>query len=145
MSFSSYSDFGRWSGIPADAYADRQENVQPFLDSAYDEMLGYFRSANPPITLPIPKASVTLMLKKVECWIAAWSMVCDIGFDPTSKSDEIYRTQYEDAVAWLTKVAAGKITPVAPPPTDPNSPSDLDDSSAAIVSDTPRNWGALVS
>lgn len=147
MPFSSLSEFIKYGKIPEAAMDGREEKALSFLDSAYEEMAGYFRAATPPIVLPLPASSISTMMKKVECWLAAWDMIGDIGFDPTSRSDEVYRLSRDDGIAWLKGVASGSIQPlpVSPDgdPVDGNTDPSSNDSGAAVVSDPPRNWSAL--
>jgi hypothetical protein len=141
MPFSALSDFLKLGRIGASALEGNESLALELLEAANSEMLGYFRAAKPPIQEPFPASSVSTRMKEVECQLAAWNFMCSIGFDPTSKSDEIYLIGYEKSVKWLEGVAAGRIQPlpiVAGVVQDADTSSDS--GSIVIESDSPRGW-----
>jgi phage gp36-like protein len=141
MPFSTLSDFVNLGSVSERAIAGNEGLATVYLEAANSEMLGYFRAAKPPIDVPIPPASVSPKMKQVECQIAAWSFMGEIGFDPTSKSDEIYLVNYDKAVKWLEGVSAGKIQPLpvvngVAQDGDPNTTGGC----IVVESDSPRGW-----
>lgn len=139
--FSSTSDF-ELHGLARESWQGKETLVLGGLDAANETILGYFRVA-PNVTLPI--AGPTEEMRKYECWIAAFGLLSVVGFDPGSSPDIVVLERYKMAMQWLRDVSAGKAQPVPTAPETPD-PDDVDTvvSGAAVVSEAPRNWRALL-
>ena len=80
-------------------------DITAALDRASSWCDGYLRKA---YTLPI--VGTTGDLTRAVCMIAAWDILsAQVGFDPESAQNGVWRLRYEDAIRWLTDVAAGRI------------------------------------
>ena len=137
----SAKDVKKW-GIAAAAFdgIDARE-LQDDCDAAWDEVEGYLRAAGN-IALPLPPEKIPLTLKKKACIVMSWDMMCVRGFDPTSSTDATIRVRYEDALAYLDKVAAKKIQPIHTNDegnSDDATP-DVEEGGSIVVSDADRGW-----
>ena len=139
------ADVRKW-GIAGSAFDDIDDKqLQDDCDQSWDEVEGYLR-ANGGIGLPLPADKVPLTLKQKACVLMSWNMMCVRGFDPTSSTDTVIRMRYEDALAWLEKVAAGKIQPI-PFTADGNlddATPDVEEGGAVVVSEDDRGWRDLL-
>ena len=106
-------------------------DITAALDRASSWCDGYLRKA---YTLPI--IGTTGDLTRAVCMIAAWDiMSAQIGFDPEAAANAIWRLRYEDALRWLTDVAAGRIDAGL---TD--STATADENAPAAYTSEPRGW-----
>lgn len=72
-------------------------------------MDGYFSDGDGfPFTLPL--LAIGDEVRMYCSWIAAYLLVSSAGYAPENGADLVYRQRYEDALKWLTKVAAGDVT-----------------------------------
>lgn len=115
------------------------------LESAWEEAEGYLRTAE--YALPLPAEAVTTTLRRKAYALAEWDLFCRAGFDPTSGSNELLRTRYEDAVEWWGEVAKGRVQPI--PRTlagysNDATPTVEESPRGVAVSGTPRNWSAAL-
>jgi hypothetical protein len=144
MAYSSLANFRSYSHLSDEVIAENEPLVLELLEASHDEMQDYFRTAK--LDLPIPTASVSRKMKQVECWIAAYNFIGNAGFDPTSKSDEIYYLLYTEALKWLSLVAQNKlhILPLDESGNQEDADSDDIHEPVSIASETSRSWGATV-
>lgn len=113
------------------------------LQSAWEEAEGYLRTAE--YVLPLPTESVTSTMRRKAYALAEWELFGAVGFDPTSATNDLLRTRYEDAVDWWGRVAKGQIQPIprnAAGLSDDATPT-LEELSSGSSSDslTARGWG----
>lgn len=70
------------------------------------------------------------------CQVAAWRLLCLRGFNPNNPGDQVVRQGWEDATAWLTRVANGQasitVVQAVPPSYQPDT-----------FSNQPRGYGDL--
>ncbi|MCC6213734.1 MAG: DUF1320 family protein [Polyangiaceae bacterium] len=136
MAYATTADFAEL-GLPGQATADWPgTSVEAALDAASARVDSYLRKR---YGVPIPAPGADLV--ETTCALAAWTVLCTRGFDPMRPGDQSVRQRYEDAVAWLEAVAAGKVEPVdaaddATPATDEGAPT--------VESDEERGWGVPV-
>lgn len=97
------------------SFDDAQQ--QAALDAASALADGYLRSR---FTLPVVTQSQDLV--RAVCNIAAYDLITQRGYNPDAGADDNWRLRYEDALAWLDKVAKGTVSPAladsstSPPP-----------------------------
>jgi phage gp36-like protein len=94
-------------GIPAAALSGVDPAaLQAAVTAACGRADSYLRNR---YTLPL--TAWDPVLTENVCWIAAWNALRIRGFSPDG-IDEVIRDGYKDAIAWLTAIATGKVTPV---------------------------------
>lgn len=69
------------------------------------------------------------------CSIAAWQILKVRGIDPEGRADNAIRMSYEDAIDWLERIAAGRLSPQF---TD--STPEVNDQAPVFVNNPPRGW-----
>jgi phage gp36-like protein len=100
------SELHRWGVNEAaleDVAADDQEAA---LDAASDLIDSYLRQR---YTLPL--VSWGHDLKRACAIIAAWDLISARGYNPNDPADDNLRQRYEDTIAWLRDISAGKVAP----------------------------------
>lgn len=94
-------------GIPAAALGDVSvTDQQAQLDAASTLADGFLRNK---FTLPIITPSADLVMAVAQ--IAAWNLLRRRGFNPDDPGGQATRLGYQDAMAWLKRVADGTTTP----------------------------------
>lgn len=78
---------------------------QQALDDASNEADGYLASY-----FKLPLVAWGTDLTAAVCKIAVYNIMALRGFRPDG-ADDLFRQRYEDALAWLTKVSQGYVTP----------------------------------
>lgn len=81
--------------------------------NASDVADGYFRARYGVGSCPLQAwdSSITLAVAK----IAVWYLICIRGFNPNATADANFRTQYEDAIAFLNAVQRQQAHPNVTP------------------------------
>lgn len=92
---------------------------------------GYLRVAH-----SVPMTSPSGDLKIRVCHIAAYMILGELGFNPEAAPDQIVVKNYDDAIAWLKDVSAGRVVLEN---TDDQTPT-VDDYAPDVAGDTPRGW-----
>jgi phage gp36-like protein len=142
MSYSTLGDFYKFGLTEAVCAGLDSSVVSGSGEAAKDLIDGYFRAAG--IDLPLPSASVTSQIKRIECHIRAYDIMCATGYEPGTDPDTIFSMRYGAAIRWLEQVAAGKIYPI--PVDSSGEPIDADttssDNGAIVASETARGWGS---
>jgi phage gp36-like protein len=119
-------------GLPAGALDGSPIDVQKALDAASAFADSYLGAR---YTLPITTTDPALTI--AVCGIAAWMLMSRRGFNPDNGSDPVIRQGYEDARAWLTRVANGQavvqVVQAQPESLQPD-----------LSSNTPRGYGDLI-
>lgn len=99
--------------------------VQSMLDTASDTVDSYLADQMKlPLTGTIPQS-----VKMKVLHIAAYWLLVKRGYNPVNPQHETTRLLYEDAIAWLERVADGKIRP---PVTD-STPSGVNPAGPTIL------------
>lgn len=75
--------------------------------TASEEAAGYLASA-----YKMPLVSWGVDLRKHVAIMATYDLMRFIGYDPDAGKDSLIRIGRDDAVAWLNRIAAGKLRPV---------------------------------
>jgi phage gp36-like protein len=125
------SDITRF-GIPKPAVA--QVSVEALADkclSASEEAAGYLASA-----YAMPMVSWGTDLRRHVACMATYDLMRFIGYDPDSGKDNLIRIGRDDAIAWLNRIAAGKLRP----PLMIDSEPDVLEPEVWVASGTSRGW-----
>lgn len=85
---------------------------------------------------PIPQASVSSHLKTQVRAIAIYRLLSDRGFDPELRQNAIVVQNFQDAIRWLEKCAAGRVNPLVGPDATPS----VEEAAPTVTSDEPRGW-----
>lgn len=130
MAYATLQDLTRL-GLPAAATAGlATEALQAALESASSLVDGYLAAG-----FNLPLASWGDDLTGHVCAVAAWQILRTRGFDPEGRADMAIRTSYEDAIGWLERVAAGRLSPQIV-----DSTPERDDAAPVFNSPPPRGW-----
>lgn len=130
MAYATLTDLTRL-GIPSGALEGvSTEAKQAALDSASSLADGYLAAQ---FRLPLVEWGDDLTGHV--CNLAAWQILKVRGFDPEGRADNAVRMGYEDAVSWLERVAAGRLSPQI---TD--STPEVNDQAPVFVNNPPRGW-----
>ena len=81
--------------LQVQALSDASAEADGYLDSQYQ----------------LPLVAWGFDLSTHVCEIAAYRLIMFRGFNPDSGHDQHFRMRYDDAIAWLTKVARGVVSP----------------------------------
>jgi len=92
---------------------------------------GYLR-----VQYAVPMTSPSGDLKIRVCHIAAYMILGELGFNPEAAPDQIVVKNYDDAIAWLKDVSAGRVVLVS---TDDQTPS-ANEYGPDVDTDPPRGW-----
>lgn len=132
MAYASPSDLARL-GVGAAATAGiAAADIATSLDSASDLADSYLGAR---YTLPLVAWGDEL--RRAVCLIAAYDVISgNRGYNPEAGNDVNLRLRYQDAIAWLEKVAAGTLVPVAVI----DSSASANEGSAYVYTDARRGW-----
>lgn len=78
-------------------------------------------------------------LTRAVCAIATWDLMVGVGFNPEG-THELIRTRYEDAVKWLSGIAAGKVSPPSIVDTSPAPAAASSPMRPEVMSRPKRGW-----
>lgn len=93
-------------GLPPIALSGFTGDVDAHLTAASGVVDSYLRGRyRLPLSSPYPQEII-----HVVCNLAAYSVLSIRGFDPTNGQDANYRMKYDDAMAWLERVAGGRVS-----------------------------------
>ena len=106
MAYATTTDLARL-GVAAAALASLDtDTIEGALEDASSKVDSFLRSRYaPPLLAPIPREIVTSTVH-----IANWMLLSVRGFNPANGADEVARTNYEDAIAWLRDLAKGLVS-----------------------------------
>lgn len=134
MAYADRTDLSRL-GIAAAALSGVATATQDAaLDAASDTADGYLRGR---YTLPLTAWGDDL--RAHVCGIAAWRLLATRGFDPNRSGDIAIRQLYDDAIAWLKDVSAGRVV-VSGGNTSPTATRHARASGPRVTSDRTRGW-----
>jgi phage gp36-like protein len=106
MSIVTLAEFDARSGLPTHAKLTNTAR-QECIDEASGVAEGYLR-----VHYSGTMSSVTLSsdVKRIVVRLATYYAMERIGFNPEKDSDRVIRQGYDDSIAWLKDVAAGKVS-----------------------------------
>lgn len=103
MAYASTTDLSRL-GLPLLALADvAAEQQQAALDAGSSLIDSYCAAV-----YTVPLSPVPYVVREANAVLAAWSILCTVGFDPERGADRAVRQRYEDVLAWLRQVRDGE-------------------------------------
>jgi phage gp36-like protein len=143
MAWSTLLEFTQW-GVPLHTVWDGAwESIVGDLNAAQADIEEALRTAGD--DLPIPLTSVSAGMKRRECVIAGYNHLRVRGWEATSSSDAEFVKEYERCLAWIDKVATGKLKPLPVTPAGEVVDADptTEPTGAGVASEASRNWGAL--
>jgi len=127
--YATSAELGRFSAIPATVLAGADvTTVSETLEAASRTADSYLAAR-----YALPLVTWDDDLRQVVCDVAAYRLMGRLGYAPEG-SDNDFRLRYEDALAWLQRVADGRIHPTV----DVMSPAA--DLPATVTSNTARGW-----
>lgn len=131
--YASTGEFATNSGLPSSILGEYgTPELQKYLVSASGVADDYFRDLG---VLPISSPSDGLKVRVSH--IAAYLLMSERGFNPESAKDQLIVKNYNDAIAWLERIADGKI---AVPDLAPTTPEGEGAGDPGVSTTEPRGW-----
>lgn len=140
MAWSTLKQFSVW-GLPTQSIWDgKWGSIRDHLDAAQASILTAFRTAG--YDLPIPDASISPEVKRIECVMAGYDFLRVRGWEAKSSEDAEFIKAYERALEWLKEVAKGSLKPLpTPQDSEPEADPTVAPEDAAVVAEPSRGWG----
>jgi phage gp36-like protein len=79
-------------------------------------------------------------LRERVCALAAFSIMCVMGYNPDSEADQAVLVRYRDAVAWFESLASGELPLAGVVESPPPAEEVTADGAAAVYTDARRGW-----
>ena len=104
---------------------------QAALNAASDFLDGYISDqCELPLIAPYPQDVIDF-----ECAIAAYRLLCNVGFNPMAPADKALKDERDDWIKWAERVSSGEVNPRW---TD--SSSGVDPSGVDVITATTRGY-----